>query len=551
MYDSEAHADRARSPWLLLAAIAVVWAWYCHHWPYLHTANEAMRLYFVQAVVEDGRPELDRVVARHQTTPVDRSEFNGHIYMDKAPGVSLLVLPLYPGVRAIWPDVATAGLWRFGYIATLVGAALPLLLALALLSRYLAAIGTPRREAAWTVAALGTASPLLPYATLFFGHALAAACIAVAFFAIARPSGQQGAGTLRAWAAGLSLGAAGLTDTPVFVLAALVAVYGVVRAAPLPDWTTGPRDWRWSARLRRSGPILAGLALGAAAQLAYNTWTLGHPLHFTYQYKGDRQLAAIMSTGFLGFRPPQLDALVGLLFTSRRGLLYHAPWLMAAVVGLVRLARNAERPPQHRLDALASLVISGLYVLLVAGFADWRAGDSPGPRHLLPVIALVGWGLGPLLAEEGKWWVRSAVAAALAVAVLLHVPIVATFPYHFEQIERPVLELDVPLLVRSEFSPSIGTWLGLPPMASFLVFLTAIAGVWALAWRTLRDSGQEPTPAWQVRGMAAAILTMWLAVLASFVPEAPKRAAEVGRYRAGVLLRQGEHGAARPRPMYR
>ncbi len=525
---------RGRLAW---AAILLSWAWYCHHWPHLKTANEAMRLFFVQAVAETGRPELDSVATRQGKVPVDRSEYGGHVYMDKAPGASLLVLPIYPIWHAIDPQVAGPRLWAFGYLATVVGMALPLLGALALLARALRRhrIGP---NAVWvTVLGLATASPLLVYATLLFGHALAAACVLGAFALIAA-GGREGIGSRSAWAAGALLGWAGLTDTPVFVLAGLVALYALARALPWPGW-------QLAQRLRATWPVFAGLAAAVALQLAYNTWVLGHPLRFTYQFKGDRNLAAIMQTGFLGFRVPQPEALAGLLVGSRRGLLYHAPWLAAALAGGWWAVRRRDLPQALRLDCGAALVLGAAYTLFVSGFADWPAGDSPGARHLLPVVALFGFGLAvawappPGVAAPWPWWLRACTAGGLAAGVVLHAPTVATFPYHFDRVDRPVLELAVPLLLRDGFSPSLGHWAGLGNYPSFGLFGVLLAGAWWLALP------RRPAPVnWPVVLTACSAVLAWLLLLTSAVPEKPGRAAQVGRYHAWSMLKSGSSGAA-------
>ncbi len=525
---------RTRALWLLLLLGS---AWYCHHWPHLKTANEAMRLYFVQAVAETGRPELDVVATRQGKVPVDRSEYGGHVYMDKAPGASLLVLPVYAMWQAVDPTVAGPRLWAFGYVATVVAMALPLLGALALLSRALRHHAI-RANGVWiAVLALATASPLLVYATLFFGHALAAACVLGGFALIAagEPTGLQ---RRHAWAAGALLGWAGLTDTPVFVLAGFVAAFALVRALPWPGL-------QLRARMQACWPVFGGLAAAVVVQLAYNTWVLGHPLRFTYQFKGDRNLAAIMDTGFLGFRVPQPDALAGLLVGSRRGLLYHAPWLALAAAGAWWAARRRDLPQALRLDCGAALGIAVAYTLFVSGFADWPAGDSPGARHLLPVVPLFAFGLPIAWAPPGgvlspwPWWLRACAAGALAVAVLLHAPTVATFPYHFDRVERPVLELAVPLLLRDGFSPSLGLWAGLGNYPSFGVFCAIIGLCWWLALPRRR----EPIN-WPVVLTALSTVLAWLLLLTSTVPEKPGRAAQVGRYHAWSMLKSGSSGDA-------
>ncbi|MSQ83191.1 MAG: hypothetical protein EXR77_09820 [Myxococcales bacterium] len=534
--------------------IFACWGWYCHHWPHLRTANEAMRLYFVQAIFETGRPELDTIVARAGQVPVDRSEYGGHVYMDKAPGASLLVAPLYPVVSALVADSKRAGLWVFGYLATLVSMALPLLIALILLDRSLRAHGIGSGGRRLVSAGLATASPLLVYSTLFFGHALAAACILGAFSLItAAPVAKLPRS--HTWWAGLLLGWAGLTDTVVFALAILIAMHSWLRALAWEGAPTRLSHLNFGARLRQTWPVWAGLGLGIAAQLAYNDWVLGSPLRFTYQFKGDRALATIMDTGVMGFRLPQPDALFGLLVGSKRGLLYHAPWLLAGAAGLVWVATRRSLAQTLRIDAAASLVMAVIYTLLVAGFADWPAGDSPCARHLVVVVGLIGWGVAPLWSppagEHGplRPWVTGLLLATLVVGVLLHGPTVATFPYHFTQIERPVLELAVPLMFRTGFSPSVGQWLGLPALASFAVFVSLILAVWTLA--TGPDDDQEGVPhrskpvqagRWVHVAVAAVVVVAWLALLAASVPEKPSRATAVGRYHAWSMLKSGVTG---------
>lgn len=493
-----------------------------------------MRLYFVQAVVETGRPELDAIVARHGSMPVDRSEHGGHIYMDKAPGLSALGVPLYAAALAMAPkEIQGPGLWRFGYAATLLTIAGPLIAMLALLIANLRAIGTAR-SLHLTVAALAVASPLLVYASLYFGHGLATACVGGAFFALlgADPAGLS---RRRAWAIGLALGYAGWTDTPVFALAALVGLFAWVRGWPA---TLRPVQAGWHS-LGRVWPIAAGIALGLLGQLAYNTWVLGSPLAFTYQFKGDRQLAAIMDTGILGFRAPQADALVGLWLSPRRGLLYHAPWLAGAAAGLWWLASRRDRPRQQRVDAAGSLVVSGAYALVVAGFADWPAGDCAGARHLLPIVPLLGWGLIPLWSAPLPTVIRGGVVASLLAGSLLHLPTVATFPYHFEQVQRPVLELAVPLITVAAWSPSIGSWLGLSGTASAMVFSGLAMALWLWPWASEGSQRDAPGRKWPLYLAAFAVLVTWAVGITAAVPEKPGRAAEVGRFRAAQLLKAG------------
>jgi len=514
-----------------LAALLLTWAWYGHFWPHFHAANESIRLYFIQAVVEDRTPTLDAVVRRHGSVPVDRSERDGRIYMDKAPGLSLLALPLYPLMLTVDPGIAYHGLWRFGWLACVCTVALPLLAALALLARYLARLGVSHRDALTTVLALGLCSPLLVYAGLFFGHGLAAACVAIGVFLVLTRAPAE-LSTRRAFAAGLALGYGGFTDTPVFALAALCATFFVLRAGIITE------NNRLRAGLRVGLPVAAGLGLLAAAQLAYNAWVLGDALAFTYQFKGDAKLAAIMATGWLGFRPPQSEALWGLWFGARRGLLYHAPWLLLALAGHALTLRSRALPLQVRVDAGGLLGLTLLYALLVSGFADWPAGDCVGARHLLPIVPLAGCGLGLLLHHVALPPIaRALVPAGLVLGLLLALPSVASFPYHFDNLQLPVLELGWPLVVTGYFAPSLGRLAGWSDWVSFAVFLFLLVLPW-LALPALpapARPGHPMTRPLTLAGWAALLVVAWTTALVAVVPP-PRRKVELARFRATQLL---------------
>ena len=534
-YDSRAVG---RALLLPLLAMALAWTWHFHFWPTLHTANEAIRLYFVQAVVEDGVPELDRVTRRHRSVPVDRAEKDGHLYMDKAPGLSILALPVYPAVRAVWPNLDGRRLWRLGWLTCLAVVTVPLLVALRAFLRHLTATGVAPRDAVLATLALGLASPVFVYATLLFGHGLATACVALGVLHLAGRD-PAAASRARGLVAGLLFGYAGLTDTPLFVFGALACIWVAVRAALLADGTLPPWRGRLLAGWRASLPVAVGLAVGVAAQLGFNAWMLGHPLNFAYEFKGDANLAAIMAQGVLGFRPPQLDALWGLWLGSKRGLLYHAPWLVFAVIGHVGVAMRRDLPARLRVDAAGLLAMSLAYALFVAGFADWPAGDSAGPRHLLPIVPLLAVGLGGLL-THGRLppSARAAVLATVALGVLLHVPTVATFPYHFDNLQMPVLDLGWPLAVTGFFSPSLGRLLGWSDWLSAATFACLVLLPWLLLLRlppAPPPPESPPARSGMVLAMAAGLTVAWLTVLVSGTSY-PGRTVELARFRAQTML---------------
>ena len=539
----------ARRTALLLGLAAFVAAWSIHFLPHLHTANEAIRLYFAQAIVDTGSATLDPICAVHGSIPVDRSEFEGRILMDKAPGLSMLLVPVYAALRVVWPEVRRQDFWLFGYISTLLGVLLPICAGLWLLRGWLRATGTDERLAAVTLLLVLLASPLLIYAGLLFGHGLAAALVMMAFFGLAGDP-DDSPSLRRRGLAGLAAGYAGVVDTPVFLLAALLCLYALGRAGP-----------SLRGRLGHAWPFVAGVAVGALIQLGYNAAIFGHPLRFAYGFKADANLAKIHATGLLGFTLPRPEALWGLSCGAARGVLYHAPWLGVALAGLVLAARGRGGDPDHgdppsprrQRDARWLLAISAAYFAIIAAFVDWKAGDSAGARHLTPLMALIGAGF-PMAMPLSRWFRRpgalslakAVVAAACLLGVLMHLPTVAGFPYHVDRLQFPVFELAWPVVtVFASYAPSLGSLVGLSGPVAFVVQACTIAGTFALWSRGLgddldegrdghaRDLGRVPT-----FGLFVTVLALWLAALVAPLGK-PLRAVQASRFLATQVLEPG------------
>src|SRR5437764_15295702 len=89
---------RIRHGWLV--AIAGVYLYLFPYFPRIQSANELPRVYLVKAIVEDHTFAIDKQVATYGATS-DLSKWDGHLYQNKAPGSSLLVVPVYAAVRLV------------------------------------------------------------------------------------------------------------------------------------------------------------------------------------------------------------------------------------------------------------------------------------------------------------------------------------------------------------------------------------------------------------------------------------------------------------------
>ncbi len=330
--------------------------------------NQTAHYALVQSLA-DGTPRIDRYHAQ----TCDTAYIDGHYYAAKSPGLALFTLPWYLGLDAVgavpasrdldkgFPAAMLAvprrALWQVG----LWGAVLPAL-ALVVLFRSVARRIEPGTGTGAAVA-LGLGTMVLPFATVFFSHVLAATLGFAAFAVLFLRRNPALAGLL----AGLAV----TTEYPLAVLGAALAVYA----------------WR------RAPAYLAGLAVGVSPLLAFNWWAFGSPFHVSYANavlepgKTGHDVLGANSSGFFGIGTPSLRVTAELLF-SAKGLLVLSPILAAGAAGLVLLYRRG-----FRAEATLAAAVSLVYVVYNSGYYVPFGGYVPGPRFLISIIPLLALGL--------------------------------------------------------------------------------------------------------------------------------------------------------------
>jgi hypothetical protein len=447
--------------------------------------NQNSRLALTRALVEEQTTIIDR---DHHTTG-DKSLRDGHFYCDKAPGASwaavlpyaafhvlrrvtggelprVQVRPLDPQSPVPEPDARGPGdvlvfnlAHRIAlYLCALFTGALPSVAAAAavflLVLRQAAGRVRPAIAVALTFA---LATPVFPYATVFYGHALCGASLVWAFALVALH--EPGHGGRRApLVVGTLLGAAVVTEYPAAVPALAIVVLAAVRHGP-----------RFALRTTVGG------VPWALALVGYHTVAFGHPLRTGYDFVYLEEFAAGMRVRY-GIAAPDPAAAWQLLFGSYRGLFYLCPALLLAAWGLGAALREAEPAALSRAAVVTAIVIVAYYVLLNAGYYMWDGGAAFGPRHMVPMLGVFMLGAWPALRAIPRAFL------VLAAVGVLHMLLGAAATPEAPQHGNPVWEHAWPRASGARpalpgQATNLGLLLGLPGLLS----LVPLAAPWLWA----------------------------------------------------------------------
>jgi hypothetical protein len=484
-----AHSDPApREPiWRRYAVWAAVVGAYLVVFPYfraVNNPNENVRVWATRAVAYHGTFAIDDVI-RAWGDVGDRAIAEGRRYSSKAPGTSLLGVPVHfvhdrlsraltgasPGPRATT--------WALRVLTVI----LPLALFLLFFARRVEAeTGSP-----WArdllVLGLGLGTMIYPYGLAFVGHAQSAALLFMGFALLHQaPAPATGRSRSRQLALAGALTALSVVfEYQTLFAAALVAGYAVL------------------VERRRSLPFFLG-ALGPAVLLAvYHTALFGRPWALPYAHLDDPGFSLYHhSQGFLGVGRPRARVLVAAFLHVDYGLFVFSPFL-AVGLGLAVWAaiRRGSRP-----QALIALVTVVMAVFL-AGVSNWRAGwCAGGPRYIAAVVPLLAFAIalawrdlfagpgghpsGSSAHPPGAGSLARALRAGLVGLVLFSVVVCglsgAIFPHFPLQFDNPIFDLVLPLLRAGYVPHSLGTALGLPGLASLLPLAAlVVVGVVAVA----------------------------------------------------------------------
>ena len=367
---------------VVLLALAVAYAW-----PMQVTGYNQNAHYALTKALAAGTPAIDETIGEvGDLATGDAARHGGHLYAVKAPGLAFVSVPLYVALDTL--GMRTTGdparaLWALH----LVGSALPAVALVLLL--FLFGERAQPGYGLTSAAILGVATLVLPFATLYFAHALSAALGFGAFFVLWR----ERAGPPRTAAIALGGALAGLGIVVEYQLWLLAPILGIYAAAR-------------SGVVRRAVAYAGGLAAGLLPLFAFQLWAFGSLFHTPYgDYWRERGVSGRHFSTL-----PSLDRASAFLVDAM-GLLVLTPVLVCGLVGCGLLYRKGWRA--EAIVLVGATVAYGVYFSRLGAF-----GGLGPPRYLVAVVPFAAAGLAVALRAFPLTTVVLAAISAFQMAVM-------------------------------------------------------------------------------------------------------------------------------------
>jgi hypothetical protein len=477
--------------------------------PYLRTINnpnEFTRVFTVMALVESGTYRIDEQVKTwgwvNDMAHLKSDDGQDHYFMVKAPLAVYLGVPAYfvfskvvaPVLGRHYPvkngnetrPTDEDRLWWLRmstWVMRIGGSQIPCFLFLLWFERYLRDFSPDPALRYAGVAACGLGTNYLAYTQMFASHSQYAAAAFLAFAFIEREV-RRSAGDLRrirpwyAFCAGFFTSACVALEYHALFMTVVMTLF-----ATFAFWSPGQALLRLVGQ-RRLTPLGASLTptrlLAFAAggllnvpHVMYFQWrAYGNPLTPGHQKLETAQFAAEHQRGLWGILWPTWDHIKALAIDPGFGFFGMSPfmWLGLFSVPILLLwppgTATASQRTHLRVISVVWLALMAVVFGVNAGFIEWRAGWTVGPRYLVVCAPFFAFG-GVLLLERlasGSRLRRAVCRGAgggLALAGVLTIGAVGleydTLP---ETIARPFAQFTIPL-ARAGFVPHhVGEWFG-------------------------------------------------------------------------------------------
>jgi len=440
------------------------------------------RFFLVMAVVNDHVFYIDD----NERFTGDKSFYNNHYYTDKAPGLSLIAVPVYQVVSFAEPLIrftmdnlnklignppktnwGVTNIVKLWVTRTFTVSFFSAIFAV-IFWRFLKQFSVNARFALTLTVGYVFGTTAFPYSTVFYGHQVCAVICFIMFIMIVKwLTAKKLPDRCEIFLFGLLTGTSLTIEYPTLLIIAIL--YGFLIFGFYNIYID--REIEYRQLLRELGFLILGFSIPIAIFAAYNYYCYDSPFSIGYDHLIKKKFADGMSEGVEGVTYPRLGALWGITFSPFRGIFVICPFLLLVFPAWYYLIRNISK--KNYLDSLPYFTASAIviiYFLFNASYKFWDGGWGIGPRHVVPVIPFLVFLLTKL---KSKWFIPLAVM--VAVSCIFMIASTLTDPEIPDSFKYPLLEYTLPRLTEGKVSLTPFFFLKLPGHLITGIYFSGIA----------------------------------------------------------------------------
>lgn len=475
--------------------------------PYLRAVNnpnEFVRVFTAISIVENHTFSIDEPVSlwgwvNDMARVPSKEDGTPHYFMVKAPGVVYASLPGYfifskivaPLTGHEYPTLSTPPEERLWWLRMstwslrIFTGGIPCFLFLLWFEKYLRDFTPDPMIRFAAVAACGLGTNFLAYVHMFASHSQYAAIAFLAFATIEREKRlSRGDPKIRRWTraalAGFCTSACVALEYQSLFLAVILSVYGL---------TVFWRPTRFLA-------FAAGGLLNIPPVMYFHWKAYGNPFTPGHQMLETAHFAAEHKQGLWGILWPTWEHVRALAVDPGFGFFGMSPFMWLGLIAIPLLILSPMGPPSLRRSLRASTFVWALgctaLICVNAGFVEWRAGWTVGPRYLVVWAPFFAFGAACAMERiAGSSTPRRAIVrglgGGLALASVITIGTVSlVFDTLPENIARPLAQFSIPMMITGFVPHHIGEWFGWESTTLWYIVCAAmlaapmIAGLWPM-----------------------------------------------------------------------
>jgi len=370
---------------------------------------------------ESGNLHFDK----YQNKTGDKCIVNNHVYSDKAPFPTFVVLPFYGVLYKL--NVFKANRVEESFILTyvlggLLCGVLPFFLIIWLTFKNVlkTKITKLHFNEIMLVMLPWYGSFLFVFSGTFFGHLFAGSIMLCAYIMLKKQN-YLFCGFL-----------AGLSVASEYTLAVIPTIWAIQLIVK-------------EKKIKQIILLILGSSPSILFILVYNYFITGNALEFPYKFVSDDYVA--MKTNF-GFAHPTFDSLFGLSFSLYRGIFVYMPFLLLV---LYTFLKNVTKYSLKHYLLNPVVLPSIIYFIIISSYFMWWGGWTYGPRHLTAIAIIICYEAIPYIIKNGYnkivFWIL--IFIGFATAFIAKITLQYSLPSEFK---NPLFDLIFPEFFKGNFN---------------------------------------------------------------------------------------------------